>query len=72
MSGQDLTVNSSTVTPVAKKPIYFPQLDNSWGANGFRHTTIGTDSCMPTSLSMDLWIYGLNAILWVLLKKRRL
>ncbi|PAK80174.1 hypothetical protein B8W83_08260 [Leuconostoc mesenteroides] len=61
VSEQDLTVNSGTVTPVAKKPTYFSQLDSRWASTRFRHTTIGTDGCVPTSLAMVLsGSYGLN------------
>lgn len=61
---QDLSASSSnatTNTSVAKQPTYFSQLDSRWSGVKFRHTTIGTDGCVPTSLAMVLkGSYGLN------------
>lgn len=62
VSEQDLSANSSNAnTNVANKPAYFSQLDSRWSGVRFRHTTIGTDGCVPTSLAMVLnGSYGLN------------
>ncbi|MBS0957839.1 C39 family peptidase [Leuconostoc pseudomesenteroides] len=64
---QDVTISSgdsssnTSNTIVAKKPTYFSQLDSRWSWVGFRHTTIGSDGCVPTSLAMVLnGSYGLN------------
>lgn len=59
---QDLSTSSSnTNTTVANKPTYFSQLDSRWSGVRFRHTTIGSDGCVPTSLAMVLrGSYGLN------------
>lgn len=55
---QDLTDNN---TSNAGRPTYFSQLDGRWSGVRFRHTTIGSDGCVPTSLAMVLkGSYGLN------------
>ncbi|WP_349514970.1 cysteine peptidase family C39 domain-containing protein [Leuconostoc suionicum] len=61
---QDLSAsnsNTSTNSSSAKQPTYFSQLDSRWSGVKFRHTTIGSDGCVPTSLAMVLkGSYGLN------------
>lgn len=61
VSEQDLSASSSNNNNGSKRPTYFSQLDSRWSGVRFRHTTIGTDGCVPTSLAMVLnGSYGLN------------